>query len=101
MTAETLYNVTGLQESASKYGGKFLYLFLRDGFGKAFRTCLDPKCKNFSRWKPIVDRIKNKSNQDIIAEGIVLTNLETFTRGKEVMINADSFPMELKNGRVS
>jgi hypothetical protein len=69
-------------EQPSRFGGKFYYAFFKLEDGRSSRSCLSPTCKNFFRWKPFIGK------QNVELDGIVL---------KGNMVDADSYPTEVKN----
>lgn len=70
------------EEHPSQYSGNFFYAYFKGDDGKSYRSCLWPKMGNFLRWKPYIGR-----------ENVVLDGLNKKT---DYMIDADSFPRELK-----
>ena len=46
--------IIGFEKRDSKYGGHFFYIFFKDEDGKSYRTCADPKCRNFNRWMKLM-----------------------------------------------
>jgi len=66
---------------SSQHGGMFYYFFFKGEDGKSYRSCMYPNMGNFSRWRPFIGR-----------EGVALSNLTLKGR----LIDADSFPMEIK-----
>ena len=75
------YTTTGFELKASRFGGDFYYLFFKRQDGKSFRTCLDPKMRNFKRWEPVLKLVKE--GKEVI--------LYSLNEKKNDMIDADSF----------
>jgi len=69
--------VMGRKVNTSKYGGKFYYVFFKDNEGKSYRTCIHDKCRNFNKWKSVVESNSNP----------ILDNLNVI---KETLVDADS-----------
>jgi len=69
------------QKMPSKFGGYFYFAYFKGEDGKSYRSCLYPSYGNFQRWKSLIGR-----------ENVVLDNL--VAKGK--MVDADSFPREIK-----
>ena len=74
------------QETTSKFGGKFYYAFFKDALGKSYRSCLYPNYGNFARWRSFIGK------QGIILDGLI---------AKGTMVDADSYPVEVKQGGVN
>ncbi len=49
-----ILTITKFTEKVSKFGGKFFYTEFIDSNNKSYYTCLDPRKKNFIRWKRIL-----------------------------------------------
>ena len=85
MTAE----ITRLQESKSKYGGHFLYLFFKKEDGRPAKTCLYPKYRNFARWTPAIKAFSGGARVELVG----------LREKKPGLIDADSqFEMMLEVG---
>jgi len=89
MKVESLrrFIVTGMKKEESRHGSGvfFQYIFFKDEEGTAYKTHIDPRMGNASRWKPVVERGVGGT-----WEGL---NLWSF---KMKIIDADSFPKEVK-----
>lgn len=81
----TLLKIT---EKPSLTGGVFYYAFFKDVNGKSWRSCLYPKCGNFSKWRRIVDKFLRDY------QPIELDRLSPL-RGSTTVIDADSDPVEI------
>lgn len=68
--------ITGIVKLKSKYGGDFYYLFFRSK-KKSFRMPVDPKNRNYKKWKDIIENSK---------EGEVCEGLKEKSPG---ILNAD------------
>lgn len=80
------YITNGYELKASKFGGDFYYLFFKRDDGRAFRTCLAPSMRNFSRWDPVMRAVK--AGKEVI--------LENLREKNSAMIDADSiFKMQI------
>lgn len=75
-----------IQKQASRMGGHFYYAFFKGEDGKSYRTCLYPQYGNFKRWEGFLTK-----------QNVVLDNLQM--KGK--LIDADSFPREVKTAEAS
>lgn len=73
--------ITGSSKIASKYGGHFYYIYFKGFDGKAYRTCADPKCRNFKKWEALM-KTYNETKKEI---WITDMNLK-----KDSLIDADS-----------
>jgi len=49
----------------SKYGGDFYYGFFKDEEGNSFKVTIAEKYRNFVRWKPVLEKYKNNTGQEI------------------------------------
>ena len=77
-----IYTANSIAKRVSKYGGDFYYIFLKREDGQSFKTCIDPKLRNFKQWAGIVDRL-------LKGEELQLSGLEEMDGNR---INADSTP---------
>lgn len=79
--APTKFQITGIKAQKSYYSGQDVYaVFFKGDDGVAYRSWIDPKNGNFSRWS------------GLLVKGKVLTGLR-IKNGK--LIDADSFPTEV------
>lgn len=63
--------VIKVQEKPSKYGGKFYYIFFKgEKDGKSYRTCVFPQCRNFGKWRELINKFKKDDDFDWIAVGL-------------------------------
>jgi len=49
-----ILTITKITEKASKFGGVFYRTEFIDSSNKSYYTCLDPRKKNFIRWKKVL-----------------------------------------------
>ena len=71
-----------IEEKTSRCGGIFYYVFFKNTEGKSFRTCIFPRCGNYKRWQPIIEKFF-KNDGELWLDGLVL-------KGKG-LIDADSW----------
>ena len=57
------------EEQPSKHGGIFYYLFMADGQGRSYRTCLYPAYRNFKRWEPVLEAFR--AGKEIWLDGLI------------------------------
>jgi hypothetical protein len=48
--------VLKIEQKKSYQGGDFYYVFLKGEDGRSFKTCLYPRFRNFTQWKPILEK---------------------------------------------
>lgn len=73
--------ITKIEHKDSKFGGIFFYMFLKGEDGKSYRTCIYPNCRNFSRWKSIIEEY-HRTESLIVLKNLVIK--------KGTLIDADS-----------
>ena len=67
--------ITNFEEKESRNGGKYIHIDFTTVTGKQYYTYIDPKKKNYHRWKKV------------LKVGVLLDNLKLI---KSRLVNADS-----------
>lgn len=81
--------ITGVKPRDSKYGGVFYHIFFKNEYG-SYRTCIDPKNRNWQNWKDLISSHMN--GEEVILDGLAIK--------KDTLIDADS-PVRKLHGFVN
>lgn len=72
--------IISIEKYPSRHGGVFYYVFFSDMAGHSYRTCLYPACRNWQRWRVVVEKFNQGC--EIWLDGLKLK--------KEGLVDADS-----------
>ncbi len=78
-----IYKVQKITKAPSKYGGHFFYVFFKGSDGDSYKTCLDPKMRNYKNWLELIT-VFNASITAVHVSGLKIK--------KGNLIDADSKP---------
>lgn len=71
--------ITKITKERSRYGGEVYAIFMKTRDGVNYKTWVDPKNRNFDRWRAVIEK----------GVGSKIAEIYSVRKG---LINADSYP---------